>query len=68
MHGAAQVKARAPRQRSSRSFGTTLVEMSHSLEFAMHHHPALTELSAKQDLKQIAAFLIDLTDRYRAVK
>lgn len=38
--------------------------MSHSLEFAMEHLPALTELSAKQDRKQLAAYLIDLTDRF----
>ncbi len=63
-HIAAEVKACAPRLRHARSFATTLVEMSHSLEFAMEHLPALTELSVKQDRKQLAAFLIDLTDRY----
>ncbi|MBL7946980.1 MAG: TetR/AcrR family transcriptional regulator [Flavobacteriales bacterium] len=63
-HIAAEVKACAPRLRTARSFATTLVEMSHSLEFAMEHLPALTELSAKHDRKQLAAYLIDLTDRF----
>ena len=63
-HIASEVKACAPRLRTARSFATTLVEMSHSLEFAMEHLPALTELSTKQDRKQLAAYLIDLTDRF----
>jgi AcrR family transcriptional regulator len=63
-HIAGEVKACAPRLRTARSFATTLVEMSHSLEFAMEHLPALTELSTKQDRKQLAAYLIDLTDRF----
>ncbi len=50
-----------------RSFATTLIEMAHSLEFAMVHLPALTELSAKRDRKRLAGFLIDLTDRYLQV-
>ncbi|MCC7502644.1 MAG: TetR/AcrR family transcriptional regulator [Flavobacteriales bacterium] len=65
---AAEVKACAPRLRSARSFATTLVEMSHSLEFAMHHLPALTELSVKQDRKHLARFLMELSDRYLAVE
>ncbi|MBK6755801.1 MAG: hypothetical protein IPG69_19950 [Flavobacteriales bacterium] len=50
--------------RSPHSFATTLVEMAHSLEFAMHHLPALTELSVKKDHKKRAEFLIDLSDRF----
>lgn len=67
-HIADEVKACAPRARSPRGFATTLVEMAHSLEFAMHHLPALTELSDKKDRKQLAAFLIDLAERYLASK
>lgn len=63
-HIASEVKACAPRTRHARSFATTLVEMSHSLEFAMHHLPALTDLSEKRDRKHLAAFLIELADRY----
>ena len=63
-HVATELKACSPRMRSPRSFATTLVEMAHSLEFAMHHLPALTELSKKRDRKQLAAFLSDLADRY----
>ncbi len=61
---AAELKACAPWLKSPLSFATTLVEMAHSLEFAMHHLPALTELSGKKDRKQLAAFLNDLSDRY----
>ena len=61
---ATELKACAPQLRSPRSFATTLVEMAHSLEFAMHHLPALTEISKGKDRKQLAAFLIDLSDRY----
>lgn len=63
-HVAKELKACAPRMKSPRSFATTLVEMAHSLEFAMHHLPALTELSVKKDRKKLAEFLIDLSDRY----
>ncbi len=63
-HIASELKACSPRLRAPRSFATTLVEMSHSLEFAMEHLPALTELSNKRDRKELAAFLIDLTERY----
>lgn len=65
-HLAMEVKACSPRLRNARSFATTLVEMAHSLEFAMHHLPALTELSEKKDRKQLAGFLIDLAERYVA--
>lgn len=67
-HIAAELKTCAPRMRNARSFSTTLVEMAHSLEFAMHHLPALTELSEKKDRKQLAAFLTDMTDRYLGSK
>ena len=67
-HIATEVKACSPRMRSSRSFATTLVEMAHSLEFAMHHLPALTELSEKRERKQLAAFLTDMAERYVAPK
>ena len=63
-HLAGELKACSPRMRNARSFATTLVEMAHSLEFAMHHLPALTELSEKKDRKHLAAFLIDLAERY----
>lgn len=67
-HIAAEVKACSPRIKHARSFATTLVEMAHSLEFAMEHLPALSELSGKRDRRQLAGFLIDLTDRYVAQK
>ena len=67
-HIAVEVKACSPRMRSSRSFATTLVEMAHSLEFAMRHLPALTELSDKRERKALAAFLIDMAERYVATK
>lgn len=65
---ASELKACSPRIKSPRSFATTLVEMAHSLEFAMLHLPALTELSAKKDRKQLAAFLTDMSDRYLGAK
>ena len=68
MHIATELKACAPRMKTPRSFATTLVEMAHSLEFAMHHLPALTELSVKKDRKKLAEFLIDMSDRYMALK
>ncbi len=67
-HVASELRACSPRLRSSRSFATTLVEMAHSLEFAMLHLPALTELSVKKDRKQLAGFLSDMTDRYLGAK
>ena len=67
-HIALEVKACSPRVKNARSFATTLVEMAHSLEFAMVHLPALTELSEKKDRKHLAVFLIDLADRYVAAK
>ena len=63
-HIAVEVKAGSPRMKHARSFATTLVEMAHSLEFAMEHLPALTELSERKDRKQLAAYLCDLTERY----
>lgn len=65
-HIASEVRSCIPRSRNARSFATTLVEMAHSLEFAMVHLPALTELSGRKDRKQLAAYLIDLTERYVA--
>jgi len=67
-HIAGELKACAPRLKHTRSFATTLVDMAHSLEFAMHHLPALTELSRRQDRKDLAAYLIDLTESYLAAK
>jgi AcrR family transcriptional regulator len=40
-----------------RSFATTIIEMAHSLPFAMEHLPSLTELSNKKDLKHLSAHL-----------
>ncbi len=40
-----------------RSFATTIIEMAHSLPFAMEHLPSLTELSNKKDLKYLSAHL-----------
>lgn len=67
-HIAMELKACAPRMKHARSFATTLVEMAHSMEFAMHHLPALTELSDKKDRRQLAGFLSDLADRYLKAK
>lgn len=61
---AAEVKACSPRLKHSRSFATTLVEMAHSLEFAMDHLPALTELSTKRERKHLALFMVDMAERY----
>lgn len=63
-HIAGEVKACSPRLKHARSFATTLVEMAHSLEFAMAHLPALTELSAKRDRKHLALFMVDMAERY----
>ncbi len=63
-HIATDLKACAACMRSSRSFATTLVEMSHSLEFAMHHLPTLTELSMKKERKHLAEILSDMSGRY----
>ena len=38
--------------------------MSHSLEFAMHHLPTLTELSMKKERKHLAEILSDMSGRY----
>jgi hypothetical protein len=63
-HLSAELKACDRKWKHPRTFATTLIEMAHSLEFAKEHLPALTELSAKKDRKQLANFLIDLADRY----
>lgn len=63
-HIAGEVKACSPRLKHSRSFATTLVEMAHSLEFAMDHLPALTELSTKRERKHLALFMVDMAERY----
>jgi AcrR family transcriptional regulator len=44
-----------------RSFATTVIEMAHSLPFAMEHLPSLTELSSRKDLKQVARHLLHRT-------
>jgi len=63
-HIASELKACDKACKQPRSFATTLIEMAHSLEFAMHHMPALTELSGKRDRKHLAQFLIDLAERF----
>lgn len=47
-----------------RSFATTVIEMAHSLPFAMEHLPSLTELSNRKDLKHLAKHLYDRTITY----
>jgi AcrR family transcriptional regulator len=47
-----------------RSFATTVIEMAHSLPFAMEHLPSLTELSSRKDLKQLARQLLHRTFTY----
>ncbi|MBK9274003.1 MAG: TetR/AcrR family transcriptional regulator [Flavobacteriales bacterium] len=47
-----------------RSFATTVIEMAHSLPFAMEHLPSLTELSSRKDLKQLAQHLLHRTITY----
>jgi len=47
-----------------RSFATTVIEMAHSLPFAMEHLPSLTELSSRKDLKQLAQHLLHRTLTY----
>ena len=47
-----------------RSFATTVIEMAHSLPFAMEHLPSLTELSSRKDLKQVARHLLHRTVTY----
>jgi AcrR family transcriptional regulator len=47
-----------------RSFATTVIEMAHSLPFAMEHLPSLTELSSRKDLKQLARYLLHRTVTY----
>ncbi|MCB0795383.1 MAG: TetR/AcrR family transcriptional regulator [Flavobacteriales bacterium] len=59
-----ELRSCAPQVNHASSFATTLVEMAHSLEFAMHHLPALTELSVHKDREELARFLIALTERY----
>lgn len=41
-----------------RSFATTVIEMAHSLPFAMEHLPSLTELSRRKDLASLARHLL----------
>lgn len=47
-----------------RSFATTVIEMAHSLPFAMEHLPSLTELSARKDMKPLAQHLLQRTFTY----
>jgi AcrR family transcriptional regulator len=47
-----------------RSFATTVIEMAHSLPFAMEHLPSLTELSSRKDLKHLAQHLLHRTITY----
>ncbi len=47
-----------------RSFATTIIEMAHSLPFAMEHLPSLTELSSRKDLKSLARHLFHRTITY----
>lgn len=47
-----------------RSFATTVIEMAHSLPFAMEHLPSLTELSSRKDLKQLAQHLLHRSITY----
>ncbi|MBI1304114.1 MAG: TetR family transcriptional regulator [Phycisphaera sp.] len=47
-----------------RSFATTVIEMAHSLPFAMEHLPSLTELSSRKDLKHLALHLLHRTETY----
>lgn len=47
-----------------RSFATTVIEMAHSLPFAMEHLPSLTELSNRKDLKHLAQHLLHRTFTY----
>lgn len=47
-----------------RSFSTTVIEMAHSLPFAMEHLPSLTELSNRKDLKPLAQHLFHRTVTY----
>lgn len=47
-----------------RSFATTVIEMAHSLPFAMEHLPSLTELSSRKDLRQLSRHLLHRTVTY----
>jgi AcrR family transcriptional regulator len=47
-----------------RSFATTVIEMAHSLPFAMEHLPSLTELSSRKDLRHLARHLLHRTITY----
>ena len=63
-HLASEIKACDKTCKQPRTFATMLIEMARSLEFAMEHLPALTELGAGGDRKKLAKFLIGLTERY----
>jgi len=63
-HIAAELKACDRKCKHPRTIATTLIEMAHSLDFAMDHLPALTELSEGGDRKKLAKFLIGLTASY----
>lgn len=47
-----------------RSFATTVIEMAHSLPFAMEHLPSLTELTTRQGPKVLAQHLLHRTLTY----
>lgn len=47
-----------------RSFATTIIDMAHSLPFAMEHLPSLTELSSRKDLKLLARHVMHRTFTY----
>ena len=44
-----------------RSFATTIIEMAHSLPFAMEHLPSLTELSQRKGMQHLADHLLHRT-------
>lgn len=47
-----------------RSFATTVIEMAHSLPFAMEHLPSLTELGSHKGLKHLSRHLLHRTITY----
>lgn len=47
-----------------RSFATTMIDLAHSLPFAIEHLPSLTELSRRRGLKPMARYLVQRTMLY----
>lgn len=61
---AGMIKTVDPQQPYPYSLATTLLEMSHSLEFYRDHLPSLTDFPNDQDPSKLTAFLVHFINRF----